>query len=154
MENFYILVEDPNLKTGISEFLKLHLNPHCEIIESLDGDLIEKTVNKYNNKKITLCLFGATIYSINDVKADKLIIVSPVLNINLYENEIKKLNNKKFNINQKALILNGLENKFCEPIDLSNIMIMDEIEYLGLEDMDYYIEDIYNREFILEEIKK
>ena len=61
---------------------------------------------------------------------------------------------KTLEIKNKALILNGVENKFCEPIDLIDITSNNNVEYLGLEDMDYFIGDIYNREFILEEIKK
>ena len=106
MEKFYILIEDPNLKTGISEFLKIHLAEKCEIIETLDLESIKSIINKHGDKNITLCFFGATIYLSSQVNIDNLIFISPVLNVELYEKEIAKLDCKTLEIKNKALILN------------------------------------------------
>lgn len=50
------------------------------------------------------------------------------------------------------IMINGLLNKYLTQVESAVFCSEHEIEYLGLEDMDYYIDDFYNREFILEEL--
>ena len=136
--------------------------------------------NEYSFVSVVLFGTASRLKVSNDV--DKLIIISPcfemdkdvnlILKNGIFLEEINGFDyqgqyyNKAFLVSLASgydgnylnelsctkLMINGLLNEHLNQVESAVFCSEYGVEYLGLEDMDYYVDDFYNREFILEEL--
>ena len=150
MDKYYLIIEDENFETGLAKFLSQNLDEKNEIIKKNDLNKFEKL----EGFEIIICAIGSSIYDISKIKGFRKFCISPVMNRKKYFNITNIMLSDVLNIDEKVTILNGVENEFCDILDVVELTQNNLVDYLGLEDMGYKIDEYYNRMFIIEELKK